>query len=320
MSRAANPALVGGFMLGTALLAIGVAGFVSGGHWFRSSEKFVLLYGTSIKGLNVGAPVTVRGVKIGSVDDIQAHMYNNSVEVLNTVVIEIDPSALELEGGLKGEALVDDLVKRGLRAQLRVESLLTGLLYVDVDFHPDEPANYADVKTPYRQLPTIPTDLQQVMRAIEALNFKNLGLEFTQIVSGLNKLVNNKDLQNMGTDLAATLLAVRDLAEQLDKQTAALGTQAGPLLANTTETVQELNRTLPLLTGTLQATLVAIEKASLALEKTGTNSAFLTSEDSPILYRLENAATSLSETAQEVKILTEQLQQQFFDAGKKGRK
>jgi len=310
MSRTANPVAVGGFVIGTILLAALLAIFFSGGNWWSSRERFVLIYDTSIKGLNVGAPVTIKGVKIGEVTDIKAHMYSNSLEVLNSVVIEIDPSALEREGDTSGEELIDELVKRGLRAQLRLQSLLTALLYVDVDFHPEKPAQYKEVKTRYKQLPTIPTDLEQLTRDLEAIDINKLGENFQQIVTGINQLINDRALQHLGQDVGDTLAAVRDAANQLNKQSELFGTRVAPVLANGDQTLQELNRTLPHLTATLESTLVSLQQTAESLQKTAANTTYLTSEDSPLIYRIDRAANSVNSAAEQVHRLTEALERQ----------
>lgn len=310
MSRTANPVAVGGFVVGTLVLALVLAIFFGGGHWWSSRERFVLIYDTSIKGLNVGAPVTIKGVKIGEVVDIKAHMYENSSSVLNSVVIEVDPDALEREGSTNDAELMDELIRRGLRAQLKLQSLLTALLYVDVDFHPDKPAQYKDVKTRYKQLPTTPTDLEQLTRDLESIDLNKLGENFQQIVSGVNQLINDKALQNLGQDVSLTLASVRSAADQFNRQSAAFGERTAPLLADGQQTLAELNRTLPQLTRELEQTLVALREASVSLQKTAANTTYLTSEDSPLLYRVDRAADSVDRAAAQLNRLTESLERQ----------
>lgn len=310
MSRTANPVAVGAFVVGTLVLALLLAIFFGGGHWWSSRERFVLIYDTSIKGLNIGAPVTIKGVKIGEVVDIKAHLYENSQSVLNSVVIEVDPDALEREGSTDDAELMDELIKRGLRAQLRLQSLLTAMLYVDVDFHPDKPAQYKDVKTRYKQLPTTPTDLEQLTRDLEAIDINKLGENFQQIVDGVNQLINDKALQNLGKDVSDTLASVRAAADQLNRQSQAFGDRTEPLLTSGQQTLQELNRALPQLTTELQQTLVALRQASESLQKTAANTTYLTSEDSPLIYRVDRAADSVNKAAEQLHRLTDVLERQ----------
>src|SRR5690606_27386262 len=132
MSRRVSPTAVGSFVLAMAFLTVLLVLLFSGGNWFAESRRYELLYDTSVIGLNVGAPVTLKGVPIGQVQAIRARMYGDSLEVLNSVVIEVRADALELMGNGEDSAeIVASLIERGLGAQLRLQSLLTGLLYVE---------------------------------------------------------------------------------------------------------------------------------------------------------------------------------------------
>jgi|KBSSwiStaDraftv2_1062776.scaffolds.fasta_scaffold84290_2 paraquat-inducible protein B len=311
MSRNANPIAVGGFIVGTVVLAFFLVLFFSGGHWFSQRDRYVLVYNTSIKGLNVGAPVTIKGVKIGEVTDIKARIYNNSLDVFNNVVIEIDPRMLEREGEHGSSAgLIDELVKRGLRAQLKLQSLLTGLLYVDVDFHPDKIARIQEVSTDYRQIPTIPTDLEQLTRDLESIDINKLGENLQQIVDGINHFVNDDSLQNLMKNIDATLMAVRTSADAVRLQANKFGDSVVPLAQHGDQTVQELNRALPQMMTKLDATMASLQQASSALQKTTANATYLTSEDSPLLYRIESAASSVNSAAEQLRRLSDTLEKQ----------
>jgi paraquat-inducible protein B len=312
MSRSANPVAVGAFVLGTLLLAALLLIFFGGGRWWGKHERYVLIYETSIKGLNVGAPVTIKGVKIGQVAAIKARMSADSLAVFNNVVIEIAPNALEREGGgAQGEALMEELIKRGLRAQLRLQSLLTGLLYVDVDFHPDKLAVYQQqIGSHYKQIPTIPTDLEQLTRDLESIDINQLSENLQQVVSGTNQLINDPALQHMGRDIQQTLAAVRSAADTLRQQSTQLQDHLTPLVVHGDQVLTGLQQSLPPLTAKLDATLTALRQASDSLQQTSANTAFLTSEDSPLLYRIDTAAGNVNAAAEQVRRHTDMLERQ----------
>ena len=311
MSRNANPVAVGAFVFGTLVLAFLMVLFFSGDRFWSPRDRYELVYDTSIKGLNVGAPVTIKGVKIGQVTDIKARMYGDSLTILNTVTVEIDPEMLGRAGQHKsGGELIDDLIKRGLCAQLRLQSLLTGLLYVDVDFRPGKLAQVKDVPTEYKQIPTTPTDLEQLTRDLESIDINKLGENLQQIVSGVNKFINDSSLQNLVKNTEQTLIAVRASADAVKLQAGRFGDVVVPLAQHSDQTVQELNRTLPQLTAKLDATLSALQQTSVALQKTSANTTYLTSEDSPLLYRIESAAASVNGAAEQVRRLTDTLERQ----------
>lgn len=311
MSRHANPVAVGAFVFGTLILTFLMILFFSGGHFWSPRDRYELVYDTSIKGLNVGAAVTIKGVKIGEVIDIKARMYGDSLNIFNTVTVEIDPKMLEREGqhSRRGE-LIDELIKRGLCAQLRLQSLLTGLLYVDVDFRPGKNAQTKNIQTEYKQIPTTPTDLEQLTRDLEAIDVNKLGKNLQEIVSGINTLVNDSSLQNLVKNTEQTLIAVRTSADAVKLQAGRFGEVVLPLAQHSDQTVQELNRTLPQLTAKLDETLATLQQTAIALQKTSANTTYLTSEDSPLLYRIESAATSVNSAAEQVRRLTDTLERQ----------
>ena len=85
MSKKANPALIGGFVVGAAVLAVAGIAFFGGGKLFAEQLTFVSYFEGSLKGLQVGAPVTFRGVRIGAVSDIVVR-YNSDDQSVRIVV------------------------------------------------------------------------------------------------------------------------------------------------------------------------------------------------------------------------------------------
>ena len=98
MSRA-NPAVIGGFVVGAiALIVIGLLVF-GGTSWFAKRNKYVAFFPGSVKGLRVGAPVDFRGVTIGQVTDIKVQFNPADVSAQLPVIIEVDPTRIEFVGG-----------------------------------------------------------------------------------------------------------------------------------------------------------------------------------------------------------------------------
>ncbi len=311
MSRSANPIAVGAFILGMLVLAFLLVLFFTGSHWFSQRDRYTLVYDTSIKGLSVGAPVTIKGVKIGEVTDIKARLLSSSFSVLNDITIEIDPNMLEREKqSWIGNSAVDDLIKRGLCAQLRLQSLLTALLYVDVDFRPERQCLLKSVSTEYTQIPTTPTDLEQLTRDLEAIDINKLGDNLQQIVTGINNFVNDRSLQNTIENINKMLDAVRVSADAVRVSANQITASMVPLAQHSDNAVNELNRMLPELTTKLDNTMSALQQTAASLQNTSANITYLTAEDSPLLYRVESAANSVNAAADQVRHLSDTLERQ----------
>lgn len=307
MSRSANPLAVGVFIVVALTLMFLMLMFFGGSHWWSRRDNYVLLYDTSVKGLNVGAPVTIKGVKIGQVTEISTSLYGKSMGVLNTVVLEIDPSALERADDAEHLSL-EQLVSHGLRAQLRLQSLLTGLLYIDIDFQPGKPAQYKDVKTRFAQLPTTPTDLEQLTHDLENIDINKLAQELQQIVTRVNTLVSDPSMQHLARDLGQTVAVMRDAATDVRTAANDFNARFTPLAENTNTMVIGINRDLPQILQRLDSTLASLDHASQSINRTAANAAFMTSDDSPMLYRINTAATSIDAAADRLRRLSELLE------------
>ena len=144
MARRANPAYVGAFVIGAIALAVVGVALLGSGKLFRQTHEFVCFFDGNVNGLNVGAPVKFKGVAIGEVKQIllSLNAASGPTTVGNTSVVKI-PVLIELDEGriLKRGATYINVgnpagmrlaISRGLRAQLATESLLTGLLYIDL--------------------------------------------------------------------------------------------------------------------------------------------------------------------------------------------
>ena len=167
MNRA-NPAVVGAFVIGAiALIVIGLLVF-GGTGWFVQRNQYVAYFPGSVKGLQVGAPVDFRGVTIGEVTDIKVLFNPQDVSARIPVVMELDPSQIEVAGRdviVSEEEDAERLIKAGFRAQLQSQSLLTGLLFVNLDFYPDAPVRLVGGDEPYPEIPTIPSGFEQLQQS-----------------------------------------------------------------------------------------------------------------------------------------------------------
>jgi paraquat-inducible protein B len=231
MTRA-NPKIVGGFIIGGMLLLLLAIGSLVSGKFFTRSTTFVSFFPESVRGLQIGSPVTFRGVPLGQVTGIEAFMNSRETGIDIEVTFEVnlerihDPAggANQVQGMNPADA-ARFLVGKGLRAELQSTSLVTGQLYVDLDFHPAEPPRQLDMPTRFPQIPTAPTKLQV------------LGSRIEKLATALSDL----PLAEIGRDLSETLLAIRDLARSPEiRQALTAAGGAGKDLSRTLSSVDRL--------------------------------------------------------------------------------
>ena len=140
---------------------------------FLPTMKFLLLFDQSVRGLSAGAPVEFRGIQIGRVAEISFERNPVREDRRIPVVIEIDPLLLRTE---TQERLADPeyqflggAVARGLRASMKTGNLLTGALFVDLDYYPDAPPEEIVMTGEFKTLPTVSSGLAQLEAKLSAI-------------------------------------------------------------------------------------------------------------------------------------------------------
>src|SRR5215468_7446319 len=155
MSKKANPTKIGLFII--CGLALGVAGLVifSSRSLFHPRQKEILYFDSSLKGLNPGAPVKFRGVTVGSVVELLIRHNQASNDFAMPVLIAIDKKVVQTKSDVSleigNESRLDFLIHHGFRARLDAESLVTGILYVDLAIIPNAPPPQYHQLTPEYQ-------------------------------------------------------------------------------------------------------------------------------------------------------------------------
>src|SRR5215471_7487866 len=143
MSKKANPTFIGLFIV--VGLGFAIAGVLLFGSWnlFAKTHLCIVYFDDSLNGLNEGAPVKYRGVTIGAVKRVMVRFNQASNDYAMPVIIEVDHKLIQERLGepveVFTEAALDERIRRGLRASLQTESLVTGVLYIDIRPNPNAP-------------------------------------------------------------------------------------------------------------------------------------------------------------------------------------
>jgi paraquat-inducible protein B len=193
---------------------------------YLNKERFLMYFGGSVRGLAIGAPVESRGIKVGQVLDIQLQLNADTAEFQIPVLVEIEPERIVVVGDqlrLTAGNAVERLVERGLRAQLKSGSLITGQLYVDLDFHPaDRPQAVWNGKG-FRIFPTVPAALDAltdklvgILDTIAALPLAQIGNDMRDAIAGAKAVLASRALLDAVQELDPTLKAVRKAAAGFD--------------------------------------------------------------------------------------------------------
>jgi paraquat-inducible protein B len=265
MSTRANPIVIGAFVVGAVVLLL-IALVVWGGTGlFRQKVNYVLFFDAAVTGLNKGAPVLARGVKVGEVTDVQLRWGRHGVVA---VYIVLEPSALRgiAEGGPR-QALERAVREDGLRAQLRMQSFVTGVLYVAFDVKPGSPIvlRGLDPRTP--ELPTVPANidvwtakLERFAEKIENIPLEQIGEATSVILQDVKRIVESKETQELVRNANAALIDARTLVRRVDAQIDPLAAQLKGTLARVDPVATEAEATLKAAQGAIADIRPVIDK------------------------------------------------------------
>lgn len=291
MSRKADPALIGVFVLGAIALAVITILLVAGDDWFSKRSQHMLYFEGAAQGLQVGAPVVFLGVKVGTVKNIRLGLDESSNKFVVPVTIEIEPHIVRTKGGeqidLRDRDTLRRLVERGLRGRLRLQSILTGQLYVDLDFHPDKPARFIAPDPAVSEIPTIRTTVQELTARLEGFPMDKFLTDVAAIGAALSQTLDTPETRSLPRRLDATLKHLESLAARLDAK-------SGPILDETRTDLVEMKKAL-----------VAAQAAMARLEGAADRVGTLAGADSELVRNLTQAGAELAGAAQSVRRLAE---------------
>jgi paraquat-inducible protein B len=246
--KRANPAVIGGFAVGAiALIVIGLLAF-GGAGWFVQRNTYIAYFPGSVKGLQVGAPVDFRGVKIGQVTEIRVLFNPQDVSARIPVIMELDPTQIDVAGHdqtVAESAEPERLIEAGLRAQLQSQSLLTGLLFVNLDFYPHASARLLGGDEPYPEIPTIPSGFEQLQQSAGdiAARLPKLLDQLNGLLADMNQALDQTsgDVSTIVSDAAVISRELRELTPEVVARTAEAA-EAIRRVAGTLEDLLEANR------------------------------------------------------------------------------
>jgi paraquat-inducible protein B len=214
----------------------------------------VMNFNQSLRGLSVGAPVDFRGIVLGQVTGIGVRYDRSTHSLMMPVTIDLYPDRLGRRGAAdvteesEGERknVLQILVKRGLRGQLRTGNLLTSQLYVALDFFPKAPAAKVNTDGDPLELPTVPNTLDELQLQIADIARKLDKIPFDQIGSNLNDSLKNANalFGKMDKEVLPEMRGTLEEAKKTFGQAQATLSSDSPIQSDTRQAMQELTRTL----------------------------------------------------------------------------
>lgn len=242
MAKQVSKTVIGGFVISAIVMLVAGVMIFGGGQFFKKTLKFGMFFQGSVKGLKVGSPVVFRGVEIGLVDSVVIHADAEKLKVDIPVVVEIELDRFhttgELPKNLYERAKV--LVERGLKAQLLMESMVTGQLMIELDFHPDKPIRLVGKEMGYPEIPTIPSTFQELAQRLKKVPIEEISEKLLFAIKGIEKLLSAPELM----DTVRNLKEATQNANQLILSTDKMINDADTLVLNVNQQVNPLTKNL----------------------------------------------------------------------------
>jgi len=196
---------------------------------YTTKQTFIVDIKDSVRGLSIGAPVEFRGMQIGQVTDIGMQANFDQLDFTVSVRVLIEPERLNLpvpQGKEKELERWQRLLDKGLRAQLETGNLLTGQLYIKLDFFKDAPPVKPAFDKGLPVIPSLPSTSQEIMRSVtrivkklDQLPLEAIGRDLQHTMAGMDRLVNGPDLQASLQSLRRSLADLETTTRTLNADT-----------------------------------------------------------------------------------------------------
>ncbi len=243
MSKQANKAAIGVFVVGAVVLAVAAIIVFGSGKFFTESKVHVAYFQGSVKGLRIGAPVMFRGVRIGEVTQIKLYSVRKDMTVEIPVIFKIEPDNFHQIGQIAesddvyDEQEIDALIKQGLRARLEMQSFVTGQLMINIDFYPNSPLRLLadkgiDLGKDVIEIPTIQTFQQEIGKTLEEIPIGDLAMSLENSMKGIERFVNSEELAKSLHYFKQLMRDTRNLVRHVDEK-------VDPLFADVELTIKD---------------------------------------------------------------------------------
>jgi len=332
-----DPRVIGSFVVGAVILSVAALLFFGPGGLLSETRSYVIYFDSSVKGLNVGSPVRFRGVKIGQIKEINVRVRPKDFKFYIPVVIEIEPSRFKTEGTgkgildsikttVKGDDPMISLVDKGLRAQMQLDSLVTGQLYVNLDMLPDTPLVLTGYPHEYPEIPAITSSLEELTKTFADIPLQELADKLISSAEGFEKLVNSPSLHNALAKFDNTTSQLNQLLENMNEQLLPIANSLKETLKQGQTTIIDVNRKLDTtlqnaqitishiddkidpLAGQFSQAVQAVNDASIKTANAMQQIKGLTDNDSQIMEQLGLTLQEVNRTARSLRYLTTELE------------
>ncbi len=309
-----NPRAVGLFVVGAiSLVVAGVAVFGSRSY-FEQRPRAVTFFHGSVAGLIVGAPVTFRGVGVGSVVKIslQINSVNGTAQI--PVIMEFEPDRVTVIGRSEKAGFADSIAANGLGASLVMQSLITGQLAVELDYHDAAEETVTGIDLGLPEIPEARGGLNAMKDTISRLPLQELADNAVSALRSLNELVSApeareslKYLDQASKGAAATAEAAHRTVDRVDAMFSTLQPDLTAALTALNHLLAMADQRTGQISGDVHTTLSAADRTLAEGQATLGDVRTLLAPRSAVIQDVESLLHNLTETIRSLRSFAEQI-------------
>ena len=313
MSKRTSKTVIGIFVISALALVVAAVLIFGSGDLLKERYKFVLFFKDSVKGLNVGAPVVFLGVKIGEVKDISVIQDPLNSSFYIQVIIELTSGKIkqsltkETSGPKETYEYCNQLIKQGLRAQLGLQSVVTGQLQIELDFKPEEKGLLFGGNDQCQEIPTIPSTFEKFTKTLENLPLEEIVDKLTSSLNRIDALLNSPEIQEILKSMKLAMEDARQFSYKANKQIQPLIKKLDAVLETYSKLAQKLDRQIGPLASNVQEVIKMVTEASKQADKTLISIENVVSENSIPMVELTTALKEFSSAARSMRNLADYL-------------
>jgi paraquat-inducible protein B len=325
MQSKVSPTLIGLFVVLSLGLGVSAIFLLSDGGLSHKATRFILFFEGDVKGLQVGSPVNFRGVRVGKVESMSITYFKEGRKFRIPVIIGIDDSRVGIDGIHTGSGVLiglDDLIEQGLRARLNLQSLVTGKLEIELDFHPDTPVRLVNAKSEYREIPTIQSNMERIATALETVPFERIMKRLSGMLDEIDRMVASGEFERLKTSLLQVIQRLDSVTLQLHDITPKLIDDSQDTLADARVMLKEVTKTATLTQqlitntegrlatalGAWDQTMANGDAALSQLGQAASSADKLFGQDSPLIRELTATLGELGAAARSIRHMSEYLE------------
>jgi paraquat-inducible protein B len=301
---------IGAFLVGALVLVFSALLFFSSGQLFSTKERVIMYFDGSVQGLQTGAPVKLKGVQLGEITDIEIDFDEETQTIVNAITADLVLSRISHKGEKVDASFLQTSIDNGMRAQLNYLSLLTGMLYIELDFHPEAEAKLFNPNHKYLEIPTIATDFEKITRDLQSMNFEALVNNLDQLIFKINQIASSGRIEETLSNISGAAESFETTSKSIDSELKELAKNINTTSIQISTLLETVNKQAPDVSKNLNQNLITLQQSLDQFNQTASTLNHTLSDDAPLVYQLNTTLKDISESARAFRTLSETLEAQ----------